>query len=107
MDVLSSHPTQLFHGRRWGVWQLDSHRLVLIYIPDGYEIDVEEITSSAQLLDWLFQVYRWTTPQEHYDLMQAFRDTFHPQANLCSGGGDKRIEDPTAFLRERIREGQQ
>jgi len=93
----------LFHGRRWGGWMLDAKRHVLVLIKDGYEIDLETIDSSAEMLDWIFQVRRWTTPEEMADLLKAFRDIFHPQANLCSCGADLRIENPTDFLQRRIK----
>lgn len=94
----------LFHGRCWGPWRLDAERLVLVFI-DGYEIDIETINSSAEMLDWIFQIHRkvWATPQVMADLVQALKDIFDPQANLCSFGIDERIENPKEFLRQRIR----
>jgi len=77
-------------------------RLALVHPPDGYEIDLEDINSSAAMLDWVFQIERWATPQELADLLQALRDIFHPQATLCSGGADSRIGAPTRFLQERL-----
>jgi hypothetical protein len=91
----------LFDGRRWGTWEFDATRLVLVYTPTGYEIDLEDMSSSAEMLDWVFQVGRWATPQEMADLVAAFNDIFDPQANLCSGGADCRV-NPTEFLRHRI-----
>ena len=92
----------LYHHRRWGAWELDAKRLALVHAPDGYEVDLEDINSSAAMLDWIFQIERWATPQELADLLQALRDIFHPQATLCSGGADKRIDGPARFLQGRF-----
>lgn len=71
----------------------------------GYEIDIERIDRSSEMVDWIFQLNGkgWASTKDVADLIAALEDIFHPQANLCSGGGDNRIENPTAFLRQRIR----
>ena len=95
----------------WGRWRLHPKQLVLVFEDDrrSYEIDLERLRSSAGMLDWIFQVRQkiWATPQVLSDLLAAFRDIFDPQANLCScaiSGGlpEKRITNPTEFLRQRI-----
>jgi hypothetical protein len=113
-------PPRLFHGRHWGAWTLDIERLVLVH--DGeprmqgrgdekyvafhgnYEIDVERIRQSAQVLDWICQIRgkRWATSIAMRDLIEAFDDIFALQANLCSFGSNKIIGNPTAFLKCRI-----
>ena len=98
---LTQPPPRL--STRWGVWRLDAERLVLIHTSSGYEVDLEDIDKSSAMLDWIFQVQRWATAQDLADLLQALADIFNPQANLSSGGGDARIEDPTRFLRDKIR----
>ena len=119
-------PPTLFHGRRWGLWTLDTERLCLVYdawqeergngsgrtagVPPyvahfgKYELDLETIRHSAAMLDWIFQVggKSWASARVTKDLLNAFDSIFHPQQNLCSGGGDKVISNPTAFLRRRI-----
>jgi len=120
----------LFHGRRWGKWVLDTERFCLVY--DGkpvhrgegsgvthgvgkyvaflgkYEIDLESISQSSGMLDWIFQVSgkTWATARVTKDLLNALDDIFHPQGNLCSGGlsgsTTQTIANPTAFLRARI-----
>jgi len=115
----STTETPLFHGRTWGRWVFDAERLVLVL--DGrpgtggtgddeylayfgiYEVDVE-LRASSQLLDRIFQVRTlgWVDPQCMSDLLEALHDTIDPQANLCSGGRDKRIEKPAEFLRRKI-----
>jgi hypothetical protein len=107
-DFLRYRPIPLFHGRQWGKWWLDVKRLCLVYQPEGrsggYEVDIEQINSSAEMLDWIFQINNkgWASAKDIADLLEAFGDIFYPQANLCSGGVDSQIENPTAFLRQRV-----
>jgi hypothetical protein len=119
-------PPPLYHGRSWGEWVLDAERLTLVFrgkpvargdgsnVTEGveeyvayigrYEIDIEEIRQSSGMLDWIFQVggKTWATARVTKDLINAFDSIFHPQQNLCSGGGDKVIQNPKAFLKHRI-----
>lgn len=47
------------HGHKWGNWKFDADTLALDYAPQGhwqYEIDLERCATSAQLLDWVFQI---------------------------------------------------
>src|SRR2546425_321982 len=95
------------HGDRWGDWELDAKRLCLVFQGvghPGYEVNIEEIRDSAGMLDWLSQIQgkAWATPQVRADLHDALDDLFDPQANLCSDGRAKQIENPLAFLRSRI-----
>jgi hypothetical protein len=55
--------------------------------------DVERFTSSAAVLDAIMQVAgkSWADDARLAGLVHALDDILHPQANLCSGGGDKRI----------------
>jgi hypothetical protein len=114
------HNIDLYHGRKWGRWTLDAERLVLVL--DGqpmtrgegttkyigyfgiYEIDVERIRQSSNMLDSIFQVrtLAWLSAKDIRDFLQALDDIFHPQAHLCSFGADKKIPNPTAFLKDRI-----
>ncbi len=121
----------LYHGRRWGTWSLDAERLCLVHqgkpvdrgdgsgVTEGvpryvaiigkYEVDLERIGDSASVLDWIFQVAgkTWASARVTKDLLNALDDVIHPQANLCSGAcgsgrGGRVIENPGAFLRNRI-----
>ena len=69
-----------------------------------YEIDLETIRDSAEMLDWIFQLEHktWATERDLADLLSALDDIFNPQANLCSVGKSKTIE-PMKFLRKRIK----
>ena len=95
----------LLHRQRWGDWWLDAKRLCLVLRRNVYEVDLETIDSSAELLDWIFQVRKWATPEELVDLLTAFHDILHPQANLCAGGKEKRLNS-TAQLRRQLPGGQ-
>jgi hypothetical protein len=83
----------------------------LVYIEDGgyrrrlYEIDLEEINTCGQMLDWIFQLNHktWMTFQDKADLLGASDSIFDPQKNLCSFGSTKQIDAPT-FLRDRYRD---
>jgi hypothetical protein len=59
------------------------------------------------MLDWVFQIQGkgWATLEVMFDLLRAFNDLFRPQANLCSGGGNKVIKDVGAFLQSRLDSG--
>jgi hypothetical protein len=62
----------------------------------GYDINLLTMTSSAQMLDWIFQVAPRTTGSLEGSeilagLIQALDDIFKPQANLCSWGKPKRL----------------
>jgi hypothetical protein len=113
-------PPPLFHGRKWGSWVLDSERWCLVYLGEPvlrgegadeytaylgeYEIDLEHVRQSSQMLDYVFQINgkSWATARVSKDLLNALDDVFNPQANLCSGGGNKSISNPASFLRERL-----
>ncbi|HXM95761.1 MAG TPA: hypothetical protein VOA64_16165 [Candidatus Dormibacteraeota bacterium] len=114
-------PPALFHGRRWGSWTFDLERLCLVHDAEpvtrregyldeyvaflgDYEVDVELIRQSSQVLDWIFQIRGkgWATSRVMRDLIEAFDDILKPQANLCGNGFNKVIQNPKAFLKHRI-----
>ena len=77
----------------WGDWSYDATLNVLRITKrfHEYEIDLDEMRSSAQCLNWIFQVAskRWMSPQDRSDLLEAIRDKVHPQARLCSMGVER------------------
>jgi hypothetical protein len=93
----------------WGNWQLSEDTLELRCRPYGgggsYPVDLEQFTSSAEVLDTIMQVAgkRWATDACLAGLVRALNDLLHPQAHLCSGGRDKRLTP--AQLRRLLREG--
>lgn len=88
------------HGNTWGGWEYNAKVRVLTYLPEDYEIDLEECTDSAETMDRIFQIAGkgWGTPQVLGDLVQAIQDLLRPQANLCSFGVDKKF-DAAAHLK--------
>lgn len=86
--------------RQWGSWRLRTDTRELVGA--GYPIDLETIETSAEMLDWIFQVAEkdWADAKLLGDLILALRDIFDPQSNLCSFGTSRQI-DATKFLRAR------
>lgn len=82
------------YPERFGVWSFKAHNLTLLH-DNGYEIDLERINSTAEMLDWIFQlnhknleVYGRTVVS---DLVAAFDAIFSPQAKCCSNGHEKQF----------------
>ena len=90
---------------RWGAWVVDAEALVLVLTGEHgpYEIDLESITDSARMLDWIFQIRMktWSTNNIVGDLINAFQDIFHPQGTLC-GPGVREELNARAFLRKKF-----
>jgi len=91
--------------RQWGPWHLETATLELVCRKSErslYRIDLERCATSAQVLDWIFQVRdkTWCSPLDIGHLADAFRDIIDPQANLCSFAISKAI-NATAHLRRR------
>lgn len=75
----------------WGPWNLDGDVYVLWTDAPGYryEVDLEQCTTSAQVLDWICQVARKEWPGRDRiiaGLVTAVDDVLTPQAHLCSCG---------------------
>jgi hypothetical protein len=68
---------------KWGEWEWRDS-LTILY-KNYYEIDLEQINSTAEMLDWFFQC----SEKDIAGLTQAFQDIFHPQKNCCSWGCEK------------------
>jgi len=79
---------------RWGIWQLKEGSVLRCgnFSLSGvgfYEIELDRMTSRAEMLDTIFQVANknWITSEAIGDLVRALDDLLDPQAHLCSGGG--------------------
>jgi hypothetical protein len=97
---------------RWGNWHLKRDTWELEYVrhfPNRhaiyYWINLEEINTCGAMLDWVFQLSSktWMSLEDRADLIEAFREIFDPQANLCSFRGNREIDAPR-YLRERYKE---
>lgn len=87
----SDVPMEPRRARPGNVWTYDPKVLTLTYRPMGYQIDVETCTSSAEVLDWICQIYKkhWVTEQVVFDLVEQFNVILDPQSTLCSGGHEQ------------------
>ena len=64
-----------------------------------YSIDLRKVTSSACMLDIVFDVSskHWASSQLVGELIQQLRELFDPQITLCGGGKDRKL-DPVDYL---------
>ncbi len=93
--------------RQWGPWLLDTGTMELLYVNGGrtfYAIDLEKISTSAALADWIFQINgkSWCQLSDMGHLIAALGDICNPQATLCGccvNGGTGRTIDAAARLR--------
>ena len=96
---------KLKYGMKWGGWWLNAETLALDFDgPEGhYEINLEAITDSAIMLDWIFQMRTksWATNEIMGDLLSAFQAILRPQGSLCGQGIGRKL-DPTAWIKQRL-----
>jgi hypothetical protein len=98
------------NGSQWGDWTLEVDKCGTFLVLDTkeerhhYEINLDSIDGSAEMLDWIFQMRMkaWVTNNIMGDLLSAFQDIFRPQATLCGQGIDKKL-DAERFLKSRIK----
>jgi hypothetical protein len=76
----------------------------------AYPIDLETLTSSAEVLDMICQVAmkEWATAGCISGLVRAINDLLQPQAHLCSMGADQRLRGDeivrlTKWAREQVK----
>jgi hypothetical protein len=91
----------------WGNWRLNASNYTLEYYKAGnwwYEVDLEQCSNSAQVLDWIFQVSKkqWLSPTGLADLVKALDAVLDPQARLCSFGKSKKMSK--AAIRKLVKE---
>ena len=106
-------PTLAQRMEKWGGWK--PHRIGEItypaYPPGGtYPIDLETLTSSAEVLDVICQVAmkEWATDGCISGLVRAINDLLQPQAHLWSMGADRRLHGDeivrlTKWAREQVK----
>lgn len=74
----------------WGPWLLNPRTFVLVTFVASYayEVDLEDCTTPADVLDWIAQVAgkTWADDATTGGLVRALGDVLDPQANLCSDG---------------------
>lgn len=75
----------------WGSWKYHPNNFTLECRDERgfiYEVDLERCRTSAEMLDWIFQVNKktWATAEIVKNLLDAFECLLSPQATLCSFG---------------------
>lgn len=82
------------HGDYWGRWKLNGNGEFWSLDIGDYWIRLDDITSNAQMNDWIFQLANktWITPDDLGNLVFAFEDIFSPQSTLCGEGVDKQLD---------------
>lgn len=78
-------------AKRWGNWTFDPELNTLDLTMNGqhyYQLDLDKFTTSAALLDMIFQVSgkTWANADCVRDMLSALQDTIDPQRTLCSWG---------------------
>ena len=110
-DAIRNYPAYPKNGQRWGNWQFKASTLVLEYKPADkhwwYEVDLERCSTSAGMLDWIFQVTNKSrhclSTQDLGDLLEALNDLLRPQETLCSYAQNKRIKSVSKLIRGQMR----
>jgi len=75
---------------RYGKWTYDPRGLTLRLDGLTFEVDLEDMTDSAQMLDWIFQVFAATGDEKDIcDFLWALEEILDPQSNYCSNGFGK------------------
>jgi len=93
--------------QKFGNWEFRPSSLVLKHVPNGYEIDLEQMTTSAQTLDWIMQVgmKTWCSGEDTKQMIVALQCLIKPQMSLCPGGAAKSVN--RADIPDLIRENQE
>lgn len=90
---------------KWGNWIYHPGNFTLECQDERgfiYEIDLDRCRTSAEVLDWIFQVQgkTWATAEIVKYLLEALDDLLTPQGTLCSFGVSSTI-NPREILRSR------
>ncbi len=90
-------------------WSFDKKTICLVLNapneegPRGYEIDLEDCTTSAHVLDWIMQVASKANVSDRVLawLVRDLNRMLRPQATLCSGGIEKGPIDVKKLLKRK------
>jgi hypothetical protein len=76
---------------RWGPWVYDPKGRLLTHRRERYEIPLDEMRTSAEILDWIMQLSAksWLKELDLGHLVRAIDALLAPQAHFCSGGIEK------------------
>jgi hypothetical protein len=95
---------------KWGYWKYNPNNFTLQFsktVGDDrsyYEVDLERCNTSAEILDWIFQVKNkmWCSDKDIADLLRAFDDLMDTvQDKVCSGGIDQPFDFKKHLLDKR------
>lgn len=86
-----------------GDWRFLPETRVVRHVRTSYEVDLDQARTSAELLDWVFQLHgkTWVTPTVIHDFLTIVDRLLRPQATLCSCGVERGPINVAATL-ERI-----
>jgi hypothetical protein len=78
---------------QWGQWILDMGAHVLHHTEGCYDVDLDQMNTSAEMLNWIFQITgkTWATKEDLGDFLHALDYLLNPQGNLCGSGFPKEI----------------
>ncbi len=89
-------------------WSFDKKTICLVLNapneegPRGYDVDLEDCTTSAHVLDWIMQVAsKGVSDRVLAWLVRDLNRMLRPQATLCSGGIEKGPIDVKKTLKKR------
>lgn len=94
---------------QWGHWKYNPNNLTLAFrkrVGDDetyYEVDLERCNTSAEMLDWIFQIKNknWCSDKDIADLLRAFDDLMDTvQDKICSGGINGRFNVKKHLLKQ-------
>ena len=102
-DLLAMKDPPIFDGQAWGPWTFNAKNLTLHR--HGCEIDLERMTSSAEILNCIFQFTKkgWCTREDAGHLLDALNDLLKPQRNVCGMGRDRPF-NPTLYLKSALQQ---
>jgi hypothetical protein len=91
----------------FGNWKFNKQNLTLAHSGKGrgYEVALEECTTSAEALDWIFQVESktWASTEDLGDLVRAIGTLLSPQGTLCSGGQEQGPIDVRKVIEQNLK----
>lgn len=88
-----------------GPWKFDPGLLVITHAAQpGYQVDVESMSTSAEVLDWIFQLHGkpWVQPADMASFLRLLRVVLDPQATLCSWGTEMGPIDVKRVVRDTL-----
>lgn len=88
LDSLDKQSIQKANWLRGCHWTFNVEQRVLVHNATGYEIDLDRMSSTAEVLDWICQVAkkRWCSHEGVGELVSMLMLILNPQDGMCSWG---------------------